>query len=321
MRKLYHRTEGNILVMTAVSMFSFMLLMSMAIDVSQVLTAKNQLQVAVDAGALAGASGLIQSQYEARNRAMAVGNKNNCLNGAVHIDYSDVTFPSSSRIRVWDIQRIQTYFAPIIGLNHIDITAQAIAELSVVSGTNGFRPFAVPDMHWVQGDQVLIKTDDKSAPSRTTCWHYPVDFPPLNRGTPETGASVYEDNIKHGTDEWVYLNDRLQLETGEMAGPTGQGVRYVIDQDPYARWNGTTISNSAFPGFSSPRVIKVPLIDSSITPDNGRSEVTVIGFATFFIVDVRGGKDVYAIFINVTTIGKPGGGTASNSIYMVRLVG
>ena len=96
MFKLFKNCKGNILAVTAISMFAIVLMMSFAIDVSQVLTARNQLQVAADAAALAGASGLITSQSLARSRAISFAAKNNCLNNGVNIGAGNISFPTAS---------------------------------------------------------------------------------------------------------------------------------------------------------------------------------------------------------------------------------
>jgi hypothetical protein len=321
MNKVLKNIYGNIAALTAMSMFSLMLFVSMAVDVSHVLTARNQLQVAVDASALAGASGLLQSQAVARNRALAYAANNDCFNQSVSISPGNIYFPTASQIHVRAYESVPFYFARIIGINNIVINAQATAELIGVNGSNKFRPFAVPDMHWAPGDVVLIKSgDDKSAPSRTACWHYPVCFPPKNRGIPETGAQIYEQNIKEGTKYWIYKDDILEIEVGNMVGPTKSGVDYLVNQDPNAYWNGSAIVGSEYSGFSSPRIIKIPLFDSGMTPNLGRSELTITGFASFFVLGIQG-KDVQAIFLEITTIGTPGDNLGSNSLRMVRLIG
>ena len=69
MRMLVKDERGNILVLTAAALMGLVMFASVSVDVSCILTARNQLQAAVDAAALAGASGLIVDQTTARNRA------------------------------------------------------------------------------------------------------------------------------------------------------------------------------------------------------------------------------------------------------------
>jgi Flp pilus assembly protein TadG len=322
MTKFILNSKGNILVLTAMLMFVFILCLSFSIDIAQVLTARTQLQSAVDAAALAGASGLLNSHSAATNRAVSIASKNNCLNQTVNLAGGDVTFPATRRIQVRTTRTVPLYFANVIGLTNVNITAQATAEVKQLSGTKGLRPFCIPQFPWVMGDPVLLKAgDDKDAPSRTACWHYPVDFPAINRGNPDPGANVYRDNIMYGTDYWVYTGDELQIEPGNMVGPTKQGVDYIIDQDPGAYWNGTEIDNSLFPGNTSPRIIKVPYFDPNTTPKGGRGNITVTGFGAFFITGMTG-KDLNGIFLEyVTNEGEFGSGGGLTSINKVKLIG
>lgn len=58
-----------------------------------------------------------------------------------------------------------------------------------------------------------------------------VDFPPVNRGSPVSGASTYEDNIKqHCGADTVAVGDALQSEPGRMVGPTEKGVEALCGQ-------------------------------------------------------------------------------------------
>ena len=62
------------------------------------------------------------------------------------------------------------------------------------------KPWAIPDLDYVLGEQVLLKAGHIGAPGSPSSYFYPVDFPPLNKGTPVPGASEYYDNIIDGSD-------------------------------------------------------------------------------------------------------------------------
>src|SRR5678816_912569 len=69
-----------------------------------------------------------------------------------------------------------------------------------------------------------------------------VDLPPINRGTPITGGDQYRDNIAACNAAEVWPGDWLRTETGDMVGPTNQGMRDLIAQDPDAYWDPITQS-------------------------------------------------------------------------------
>ena len=84
MKKFLTDETGNVIAFTAITMFVLIGFMSLGIDVGTMMVARNQLQTAADAAALAGASGLVASQGEATNRAIYFAADNwpaiyNCL--------------------------------------------------------------------------------------------------------------------------------------------------------------------------------------------------------------------------------------------------
>lgn len=302
------------LVFAAISLTAMLIFTSFAVDISCILTARNQLQTSVDAAALAGASGLLKSYSEAERRAVTFASLNRVMDQPVQLSTSgnddgggDITFPQSNQVRVQAGHDVNLYFAPLMGLRSVHITAEATAEIDRIVATSGMRPWGVPDFGWTVGTPVVIKAGNLGAPATNPSFFYPIDFPPMNRGNPVPGASQYRDNIRYGTSSTVRIGDILQVEPGNMVGPTRQGVDYLIDQDPNAYWDGDEIAGSCFPGMSSPRVVKIPLYDPNDPPSPGRKSITCIGLGAFFI-DRMNGKDVIGIFLRMITNGEKGSG-------------
>ncbi|MBN2089296.1 hypothetical protein JW964_06770 [candidate division KSB1 bacterium] len=298
---------GNILAFSAIGLGVLFGFAALSVDIGYMLTARNQLQSAVDAAALAGAAQLVNSQSSAINAAIQFAGRNTFVNQTVQLSVADISFPTPTRIQVQTTQPINLFFSRVLGIQTANISAMAVAELGTIVGTGGTKPWAVPDFGWTTGTPVVIKSGVLGAPATNPGYFYPVDFPPLNRGTPETGAQAYEENITYGADSEIFIGDQLQVEPGNMVGPTQQGVNSLIDQDPGAYWDGSSIVNSDFPGYSSPRIVKVPLYDPNLAPESGRNSVTVIGLAAFFIMNISG-RDVTGIFLEMTTNGSFGNG-------------
>jgi len=312
--------RGSTLVFTAIAMAVILVVSAIAIDLGVIGAARSQLQNAMDAAALAGASGLFDDQDRATQLAITFAGLNECMNDAVIITDANVSFPASDQVRVEETQQIDLYFAKVIGMNTADIYAEATAALGSLSGTGQVKPWAIPDFDYVLGDEVLLKSGESDPPSANSSFFYCVDFPPLNKGTPITGASEYEDNILYGSSMAIEIGDQLQIEPGNMAGPTGHGVRDLIAMDPNAVWNGSTnrIDNSDFAEFSSPRVCKIAMYDPDIPPESGRNYVTVVRLGAFFLERIQGNKSVYGRFIEITTGGVWGPG--DSDLYGVKLV-
>jgi len=312
--------RGSTLVFTAIVMGLILVVSAIAIDVGVIGAAKSQLQNAMDVSALAGASGLFDGQAEATQLAITFAGLNECMNEGVNITAANVSFPDSNKVRVEDTHPIGLFFARVIGMDSTDIHATATAAIGKLSGTGQVKPWAIPDFDYVLGDVVLLKSGSSDPPSATSSFFYCVDFPPINKGTPLTGANLYADNIINGSDGLIEIGDQLQVEPGNMMGPTKSSVAELIAMDPNATWNTSTdrIDNSWFPEFSSPRVCKISMYDPNFPPETGRNYVTVIRLGAFFLEEVKPNGDVLGRFIKITTGGV--WGTGDSDLYGVKLV-
>src|SRR3990172_669194 len=164
--------------------------------------------------------------------------------------------------------------------------------------TTGYR---YPADHWLQ---VTLKVGSPQA-ALTPGFFYAVDFPPLNRGTPATGGRDYRHNIATcGPGRFVDVGGQVQVEPGNMVGPTRLGTQALIDLDPGAFWNGTAVAGSAF-GSTSPRLIRIGFFDPRLPVVSGRTYVTVIKVGGFFIEGVVAGGDVVGYYTQVIAFGGP----------------
>lgn len=224
------------------------------------------------------------------------------------------------------------------GWNAANVSAIATARLSNACSGNCFMPWSIAD-RWVDtnndgtfeagidqygptttgyqypqdnGLQVTLKVGNPQK-AITPGFYYAVDFPPLwdvNKGweTPITGASQYRTNIETcSPTSFVAVGDELQVETGNMAGPTVQGVQDLINQDPTAFWD-TSCSfpggcvNSPF-GLNSPRLIRIAFSDPTLPVSSGRTYVTVIKVGGFFIAGLDSKNNVIGYFTQAPAFG------------------
>ena len=353
------RGSTMILVMVAiVAMFAFAVL---AIDGAILMTARTQLHAAADAAALAGASGILAgSQSVAVDRAINFASYNSAVRqtmSPVVITADDVSFPEPDVIRVKTHRTVATgdaltmYFLRVIdplSANTADMTAVASAKVYDVCGSRCLKPWAIPD-RWDDSDKdgaydageyydpdmtgyrapldvgksIVIKVGD---PKNTIApgVFFPVNYPPLDKyegEKPKAGGAWYRTFIRECEPYLVEPGDRLQIEPGNMVGPTLHGVRELIAQDLNAEWDATTktIINSDY-GLS-PRVVLVPFLDPTQPPTQGRDWVTVIKLGAFFVEGTGPGNEVNARFIKISVHGIPcPGGVGSSFIKSIALV-
>jgi Flp pilus assembly protein TadG len=119
--------KGNIIVLAALMMVVLILFAATSIDVSYMLAARNQLRSAVDASALAAASGLTVNQSTARSRAITCSNSNAILNTPLNLTSGEVTFPNYKTAVITAQRTVPLFFASLAGMNTVTVSATATA--------------------------------------------------------------------------------------------------------------------------------------------------------------------------------------------------
>jgi Tfp pilus assembly protein PilX len=97
------------------------------------------------------------------------------------------------------------------------------------------------------------------------------------------GAARYRQNICSCNASIIDLDTEYVIEPGNMVGPTYQGVRTLIDQDPDAYWDDRSNTVVSDYGMDSPRVITVALFNPGEISKPGRQYIRFNNFARVFI--------------------------------------
>ncbi len=301
LRKLRQDERGATMIMVAVSIFMLFAFAVLAIDMSLIQLAKNQLQNAADAAALSAAIvyGITgNDQVAATAEAIRIAGLNRAIQTTqqpVTITAADVSFPLAEHVRVQTHRTVltnnpvQLYFMRILDATHTnlgDMTAHAVAALSPIGATSCLKPWVFPD-RWddLDGDSLWdagepydpITTGYKvpddvgtlitlkfSAGGSTpkTGWYQPIRFGPVNRGGPNCqGADCYRTYISECEPYMVALGDTMEFEMGNMIGPTRQGWNNLYNLDPNATFNTSTGTIENSAFAISPRMIKIAMYD------------------------------------------------------------
>lgn len=251
----------------------------------------------------------------------------------VNIVAGDVTFPESNRITVVTHRTresgdpVQLYFLRVLkpmADNLGNVKARASASVFPVVGSDCLKPWCFPD-RWDDanengeydvgefydpdltgyrapddvGTQITLRLRNSNQSPRMG-WYFCVDFAPINTGEPViTGADAYREWIPGCEPYMVTEGDQLQIEPGNMVGPTRQGLGDLIALDPNAVWDAGsgTVINSAYP--ISPRVVKCAVFDPTVSvqsDSNGRDYVTVAKLVVVF-VEGNNGSQVFGRFM------------------------
>lgn len=299
--------EGSIAIITILILTSLFGATALAIDMGLLYQTKARIQAAADASALAGAQELMESDNVTYADQVCADYINNNVsepyNSNINVDRS------SSSVTVKLTKEVKFFFAPLIGIEKTTVSASATAAASTIIRMRNIVPFGVVDQEFKYGEQYILKY---GAGGNSNSYH--GNYGALALGG--NGASTYRDNIKYGYQGELGVGDRVNTEPGNMAGPTDQGVSYRKSQCVHG-CNFTTQIEA-----NCPRVVITPVIDSLDV--NGRKEVTIVGFAAFFLEETvqsesKGQKDVVGRFLKWTTTGELGQGT-NYGVYSVMLI-
>jgi Flp pilus assembly protein TadG len=302
--------RGQVLALCAVFLVVLMGMAAAAIDVGSWYLARRQVQSAADSAALAGASQLAVSWSSAASTAAA----NYATNGKSgdSVTYQNTTtLASNDTVKVTASRTAPGFFSKVFGVNTMKLTATASATIksySKIISTGQVMPWAVMKDSWQLGSQYSLYTDN-SSPNNGA-----VSLPIKNSaGTcnTTTGASDYNAAIvgpPTGNAVCdVYVNEVLDVKSGQNTGPTKQGIdSRITTWDPISSIvQFTSGGNAVILKPDSKQLVILPVVSDmsgGTTWPGGGGQVKVIGFA-FFVLTApgysNGGKTVLGTFVGL----------------------
>lgn len=290
--------RGLALVMVAAAMVALVGFTALVSDIGLLVVKRQQLVNTMDAVAMAGAQALPDE-----TNATTVAEDYARFN---HFDPDDPSYPlnvsftgtgNQKIISVSGKKNVNMIFAKVLGISSETITASASAQKQALTSFTGVIPLTVKDTtvdSLSNGQEFDLKTDNPLVG--------PGNFGPISVGSDtdydnkDPGASAYKNNLIHGTTQTISVNDQLLTKPGNMPGPTSQGLDGRIGHDTCTITNYTA---------DCPRIVIVPVYRDEPYVLNGRTCITVSGFASLFITEVHG-ANVKAIFIEKLEEGESG---------------
>ncbi|MBP2028302.1 hypothetical protein J2Z35_002103 [Acetoanaerobium pronyense] len=292
--------RGSILVIIAITMVVLLGMTALVTDVGAMALNRNRLQAAADSAALAGAQELPFDTALARSVAEDYLNKNINNSFTSNIAFSE----SNQKITVEVTRNVEFSFARILGINDNDVNVSAAAiNAPVKSVVSGLRPFAILHEDAEKIGLITLKVGDKKNADKNDRLG-PGNFGAVGllQGHSDNGANVYRDNIHSGTTGNYWIGKQIDTETGNMAGPTEQGL------------------DSLFNAEGSPATIIVPIVDELYV--NGKKESTIVGFAAFELREEENTvkDEVSGRFVKFVTLGLGDTGAVDYGVRAVNLV-
>lgn len=323
-RRVPRGERGQMLVLVGFVLFLMLGLAAMTVDLGAYMGDRRDLQNDVDAMALAGARDL-PDEAAAVSSANVWAVKNGIVPGDSDLDNGEIdsievyqqSLPDEPNPRVSvTLKRNHGFiFARVLGISSGTVEATASAVKTSPGGGTGVLPLTVKEEDVPPppgfGEQVVLKYDAQNVETG--------NFGPVR--IDGSGASVYEDGMKYGSDSVVCADTTTAgecqetspecdgpeclTEPGNMTGPTSDGIDHRMDNtadecNDFTGDNGAFVDNGDGTHYLKPecnpflaggedslRVVLIPIIDELC---NGSCEVTIKGFALFYLEGYDSGK-------------------------------
>ena len=344
--KIQRKDKGYVLVTVALSLVALLGFGGFAVDLGMLYSARGAAQRAADAAALEGALSFVVTPLDpqpqtAIDRATRVATSNTIYDTTIQA--ADLTIPvdiPSRRVTVQLTYSQPTYLVRVLGINALDISVRADAEASPIgTGSTCAKPFFVPNTvlagddpctacgsatellidGGVATDFALTQIGQQFSlrPTKPQNALAPGQFYSLEIGP--GGAANYRDNIGYCAPLSVYCQQSYEVESGNMVGPTRQGVLDLVGPNPdlYIR-PGHYQRSDGYASDTSRSLIVAPVWDVCGSPDyqcpqnkfpsGGNTMISISGFAVLFVEGLQG-NDVMARLVGVSgCLGAAGGG-------------
>jgi len=280
--RLLRSADGQasaIFALAAVTVFS---VASLSLDAGRAYVATQQIKSAADSAALAGAQNLPGDPGDAASVAVSTAEQNGIAAGDVTVSLSR----QDTVITVTTHREVPFYFAPLFGVDSGSFTQTSAAQVGPIDAMTGVVPLGVFWQDFVFGQTYTLKNGGGCGSDG--------NYGALALGG--NGASVYRTNLEDGYQSQLQVGDEVETEPGNMVGPTDQGLSARVSAGEGYTWQTVPLDN--------PAVVYVPIVSA---PGNGKSSVTVLGFAAFFLTSVSSGS-VQGVFLATVTSGDIGTG-------------
>jgi len=295
--------KGSAIVAFAAALLVIVGFISLTVDIGLAINEKARVANATDSAALAGAQELPDNVENAVNVAKEYAVKNGMDPNSVVVEILE----EGHAISVSSKKEVAYFFARALGIDKGEVNAKAVAKVLPVSGVlSGVRPFAIESQNLSFGEQYMLKEGGGDGSSG--------NYGALSLGG--MGASNYWYNIVNGYEGELRVGDYISTEPGNMSGPTESGINTLIRECNHC-------PECTFDKYEPDcaRIVTVVIVDSLDV--NGREDVKIVGFASFFLEGVAGSGNesiVTGRFIRTMTQGELSEGQKDYGLRGIKLV-
>jgi Flp pilus assembly protein TadG len=303
MKQAHRGEQGQVLYMFVAGLVVFLGLVGLSVDVGMMVFTRTDLQKAADAAAFAasqdlpntGAAETVATEYVAINAG---------ADASAEVTFQQVGI-SVDTVTVETEKHVDFFFLKVLGMSGTDVSATATVQIASYAGGNGLVPFGLVASNdsnstllqnscfngWENGEptfkQNMTCTMKFGAGSNSG-----GDFGALSLDS--SGGSTYRDNIGSGSSTAYRKGDKVPSETGNMNGPTKQGIddRLAIPRPAGCQTDvktevleystnalGETVVSVREECKHHPRIILIPVVDQINNPQLS----TILGFAFMWL--------------------------------------
>ncbi len=282
MRRL--RSEsGQATVLFALAAVTILSVASLSLDAGRAYVKTQQLKAAADAAALAGGQDLPQDPASATSVAVATAVQNGVPSQDVQVTLNQ----QDNVITVTTTGGIPYYFASLFGMDQGTFHETSAVQVGPISEVTGAVPLGVVWNSFSYGQTYTLKDGGSSGSDG--------NYGALALSVP--GADSYQTYLTSGYPAMLQVGQDVATEPGDMQGPTESGLSARVAAGSGYSWQTVPLS--------SPAVVDVPIISQ---PGCGKSSVTIVGFALFFLTSVDCNGDVQGVFLDEVMSGQFGSG-------------
>lgn len=304
-RHILKSEKGTVAVLMAIAMVVLAGFTALVTDAGLIFLNQGKLENSLDSAVLAGAQELPSNPQGALDVARQYAE----LNGMQPEEVDFIVNTDHRSISGNGERKVGMLFARVLGVDRARVRATAGARVSPIAAVRGVAPFGVLDYDYHFGDVVVLKEGASEN-------YYAGWFGALSLGG--SGASVYLENVKNGYDGQIKLGDIIQIEAGNMSGPTREGIEYRINQCNHLPCCSTY-------GYEDgcPRIIIIPIINiQEIDPGGHVFSVRVVGLGAFLVDQYVGHgneNEVQGSFIRYVIPGTGDDSAADFGLYEAKL--
>ncbi|MBI2864297.1 MAG: hypothetical protein HYX94_07005 [Chloroflexi bacterium] len=288
LKRIAAEQRGVTVVIVALVIVVLLGIAALVVDAGRLQETRRQLQNAVDAAALAGAQQIAvdrtknaYNEAQVKSTAYTYANSNGVSNSEVAEVSVTSIFNDKDSVKVSAQREIDLLFAPVLGVSSRNVGATATALVTQLKYDRiwpwGIIENDLPQDEEAKKEVITLKVSPGGQPA-------PGDFMALGF-TP--GAKDYENYIKYDYNGYVPsgVSDSnpwmVPSETGNIVGPTRDGVTYLQDQAQTSPYSTNDLRY--------PLIGLVPILDNDAWADaEGKKPVPVIGFAIFYLYSYEG---------------------------------